>query len=337
MGTDPQVFEMVLTKCIAYTHGVVGIFIPFLGVAMMTKFFGKERSFRPALEVAPFAIFAGLAFVIPYALVAIFFGLELPSLVGAFIGLGVVVVSAKKGFLMPKTIWNFSDESEWESDWKSSIIQRDIKKSNMKLINAWVPYLLITLILIITRIPSLGLKELLSSQEILLPNIMGVKELNYSLKWAYLPGTIPFVLVVLITHFIHRMSMDQIKTSWKNTFKQVTNPAIVLFAGVAMVQLMLNSFVNNAGLDSMLTVMAKSIAAVAGVAYSFFSPFIGILGAFVSGSNTVSNILFSSLQFETATMLHMPEVLIITLQVIGGSIGNMVCVTNVVAVCATVV
>ena len=336
VGADPQVFEMVLTKCIAYTHGGVGIFIPLLGIAMMTKFFGKERSFKPAMEAAPFAIFAGLAFVIPYALVATFFGPELPSLVGAFIGLGVVVVAARKGFLMPKTTWNFPNESEWENDWKSSILQKDIKRSNMTLIKAWVPYALIALILVITRIPSLGLKELLSSQEILLPNIMGVGELNYSLKWAYLPGTVPFMLVALVTHFIHKMSMDQIKTSWKNTFKQVTSPTIALFAGVAMVQLMLNSYVNNAGLDSMLTMMAKSIAVVAGGAYPFFSPFIGVLGAFVSGSNTVSNILFSSLQFETASILHMPEVLIITLQVIGGSIGNMVCVTNVVAVCATV-
>jgi lactate permease len=109
-----------------------------------------------------------------------------------------------------------------------------------------------------------------------------------------------------------------------------------IFAGVAMVQLMLNSGVNGSGLDSMLSEMAKAIAGIAGNAYVFVAPFIGVLGAFMSGSNTVSNILFSSLQFETATILDMPQVLIVALQVMGGGIGNMVCVNNVVAACATV-
>lgn len=55
----------------------------------------------------------------------------------------------------------------------------------------------------------------------------------------------------------------------------------------------------------------------------------------MSGSCTVSNTLFSSLQFETATLLAMPQVLIVALQNIGGAIGNMICVNNIVSVCAT--
>ena len=62
---------------------------------------------------------------------------------------------------------------------------------------------------------------------------------------------------------------------------------------------------------------------------------IGVLGAFMSGSNTVSNTLFSGLQYETATILSMPQVLIVALQNNGGAIGNMVCVNNVVSACAT--
>ena len=80
-----------------------------------------------------------------------------------------------------------------------------------------------------------------------------------------------------------------------------------------MVQLMLNFGVNNAGIAGMLTEMAQAAAGIAGSAYPFFSPFIGVLGAFMSGSNTVSNVLFSSLQFETASILKMPEVLIVAL------------------------
>ena len=333
---DPELFKMAMTKWIALSHGAVGTFIPLLGICMLTRFFGKEKSIKQGLEAAPFAIFAGLAFTVPYIFIATVFGPELPSLVGAFIGLAIVVVAAKKGFLVPKKHWDFPTKDEWEEDWKSSVDTGNVGEAKMSLLRAWIPYALIAIILVVTRIPAFGLKTLLSSQEILIKNIMGIENLNYSLKWAYLPGTIPFILVALITHLLHGMNKEQIKIAWSSTFKQLTGAAITLFAGVAMVQLMLNSGVNNAGLASMLTEMAKAAAGMAGTAYPFFAPFIGVLGAFMSGSNTVSNVLFSSFQFQTASILGMPEVLIVALQVIGGAVGNMICINNVVAVSATV-
>lgn len=99
---------------------------------------------------------------------------------------------------------------------------------------------------------------------------------------------------------------------------------------------MLNSSVNNAGLDSMMTVMAQTMARVSGQAFPVLSPFIGVLGAFIAGSNTVSNMLFAPMQFETAQLLGMPPVMIFALQCVGGGIGNMICVNNVVAATATV-
>ena len=89
------------------------------------------------------------------------------------------------------------------------------------------------------------------------------------------------------------------------------------------------------GLGSMLNEMAKGLAAIFQGAYFIIAPFIGVLGSFMSGSNTVSNTLFSSLQFETATILGMNTVLIVALQNNGGAIGNMICVNNVVSACAT--
>jgi len=335
LGADAAMFQTSLTRYVALMHGVVGTFIPLLAIMMMTKFFGKERSIKAGLSAAPFAIFAGLSFTVPYMVMAWIFGPELPSLVGAFIGLGIVVTAAKKGFLVPKDNWDFPNKVDWEPDWKASVDNGDVGEAKMSLVKAWTPYALIALILVVTRIPSFGLKGLLASQVITVSNILGIEGLNYGLKWAYLPGTIPFILVAVITHGLHGMSGRQIKTAWTRTFKQLTGAAIALFAGVALVQLMLNSGVNSAGLDSMLTEMAKSIATLAGDAYIFVAPLIGVLGAFMSGSNTVSNILFSSLQFETATILELPQVLIVGLQVVGGGIGNMVCVNNVVAVCAT--
>jgi len=335
IGGDATAFQMVLTQWVAIVHGIVGTFVPLLAVVLMTKFFGKNKSIKEGLQVAPFAIFAGLSFTIPYVVIASLFGPELPSLVGAFIGLGIVVFAAQKGFLMPKQDWDFPSKDTWESDWSSNEDLGATKESNMSLLMAWTPYALVAILLVVTRIPALGLKGLLAAQKIVVPNVMGTG-LDYALTWAYLPGIIPFTIVAIFTHFLHKMDMESVKTAWKSTFKQISGAAIALFAGIAMVQLMLNSGVNGAGLDSMLTEMAKALAGAAGKGYVFVAPFIGVLGAFMSGSNTVSNILFSSLQFETATILELPQVLIVTLQVIGGGIGNMVCINNVVAVAATV-
>ncbi|GAW91564.1 L-lactate permease [Calderihabitans maritimus] len=331
-----EAFKLSLSQWTALLHSIAGIFVPLLGLCMLTKFFGRERSIKPALAAAPFAIFAGLAFVVPYYLIAWFLGPELPSLVGALIGLPIVIVAAKKGFLVPKTNWDFPAREEWEKDWHSVVDTGNVGEAKMSLVRAWIPYVLIALILVVTRIPSLGLKGFLTAQKLVLPNILGIEGLDYGLMYLYLPGTVPFILVALITHILHGMNGRQIKSAWRDSFKQITGAAIALFFGVAMVQLMLKSGANAAGLDSMMTVMARGVAQLAGTAYPFFAPLIGVLGAFISGSNTVSNILFSSLQFETADILGLSPLLIVALQVIGGAIGNMVCVNNVVAACATV-
>ena len=146
-----------------------------------------------------------------YILIATLFGPELPSLVGAFIGLAIVIFAAKRGFLMPKKNWDFPDASEWADDWKSTVDMGDVGAATMSLVKAWTPYALIAIILVVTRIPSLGLKSLLASQVITIKNVMGMEGLNYGLKWAYLPGTIPFILVALITHFIHGMKGEEVK------------------------------------------------------------------------------------------------------------------------------
>ncbi|MDZ7776328.1 MAG: L-lactate permease [Bacteroidales bacterium] len=206
----------------------------------------------------------------------------------------------------------------------------------MSLLKAWSPYLLIAIILVITRIPTFGLKGILAAQQVTLDTVAGIEGLDYVLKWAYLPGTIPFILVALLTQWYHKMPLKDIKMSWKLTVKQIKGAAIALFAGVGMVQLMLNSGNNANGMDSMLTEMAEAAAGLSGAAYPFFATIIGMLGSFMSGSATVSNILFMSFQFETATILELPQILILSMQGIGAGIGNMICVNNVVAVAATV-
>lgn len=333
-GSSISTFGDSLIQWIAGIHGIIGIFIPLLAVIMLVTIFrNRTRNvFRDVVEIIPFAIFSGIVFVIPYILIATMLGPEIPSIVGGLFGLVITLFAAKKGFLVPKHKWSFSNEYETMAIEK----EKSYDQNKLSLISAWIPYVLIAAILIVTRLPYLGLKESLTSLDIRISNLLGIKGLTYSLKWAYSPGIFPFIFIALATHVLHKMSMSKIKTAWKNTIKQVSGAAIALFTGFAMVQLMLNSGINASGNRSMLIEMADMMARISGEFFVFVSPFIGVLGAFVSGSNTVSNLLFSSLQLETAYLLGLPGVIIVALQVIGGSIGNMVCVNNVVAVSATV-
>ena len=119
---------------------------------------------------------------------------------------------------------------------------------------------------------------------------------------------------------------------YKKEGHSLANLLSLLF-GVAMVNLY--RYTGTGANDSMLYTLSNAMAALFSGAYFMAAPLIGVLGAFMSGSNTVSNTLFASIQFETASILGMSQVLIVALQAMGGAIGNMICVHNIVAVCAT--
>lgn len=326
-----------VTVYTALIHSFGAMFIPTLVVFMLTKFFGKNKSFKDALPIIPFSIFASIVFIIPYLLIAKFGGYEIPSLIGGLVCLGILVLSAKVGFLTPKTVWNFEETSKWDSSWiGSQSAQKDYSNKNIHVFVAWIPYLIISLILVLTRIPEIGLKQKLVAMTLNFPPIFGVEKTAYSFSYAYLPGIIPFILVAILTIFIHKMSKDEVKKAWNLTFKQVSAAIIPLCAGVGLVQLILNTDNNPQSYDSMLRMMATFFANISGESYTFVAPFIGVLGAFFSGSNTVSNILFAPLQYEAASLVGLKTQVIMALQNVGGAAGNMICINNIVAVCATV-
>ena len=326
-----------ITVYTALIHSFGAMFIPTLVVFMLTKFFGKNKSFKDALPIIPFSIFASIVFIIPYLLIAKFGGYEIPSLIGGLVCLGILVLSAKVGFLTPKTVWDFEETSKWDSSWiGSQSAQKDYSNKNIHVFVAWIPYLIISLILVLTRIPEIGLKQKLVAMTLNFPPIFGVEKTAYSFSYAYLPGIIPFILVAILTIFIHKMSKDEVKKAWNLTFKQVSAAIIPLCAGVGLVQLILNTDNNPQSYDSMLRMMATFFANISGESYTFVAPFIGVLGAFFSGSNTVSNILFAPLQYEAASLVGLKTQVIMALQNVGGAAGNMICINNIVAVCATV-
>ena len=318
----------------AIPHFVVGTFLPLIIVMVMTRLFGKEKSFKGAFEVAPFAIFAGLAFTVPYLLLAVFIGPELPSLLGALIAIAIVVPAARAGFLVPKTTWEFPERSGWHKTWIGDLgtEPETSETSGPSAALAWLPYILVALLLVITRIPQLGIRGLITSPAVTISwaNILGTT-LGYNLQLLYLPGTVPFILVALITIPLHKMSRSAVRETWRKSLGQMVPAAIALVFALGMVNVMRFSGNNASGHPDMLRVLSVAAAGAFSSIWVMVAPFVGILGAFMTGSNTVSNILFSAFQYEVATASEISRTVTVGLQVIGGAVGNMICVHNVVA------
>ncbi len=334
LGGDAQ-FVADFSFWTALPHAVMGTFLPLIVLMMTTKMFSPDKSFKPALEAAPFAIFSGLSFAVPMLLISWLIGYEFASLLGALCSIAISVVAAKAGFLVPKKTWDFGPADKWDYEWQATRKVAPVAESKMSLVMAWVPYILIALILVATRIPQLGLKSMLTSGApfvVSINNILGFENLNWSLKWAYLPGTF-FIIVALITNVLHKMDGQKIKQSWKDTLGQVSGAAMALIFGMALVEVM--KYKNTAGV-SMMDEMAMALSMVGKSLYVVIAPFIGVLGAFVSGSATVSMNLFTNLQYNTANVLGLPAVVIVSMQCVGGAIGNMVCINNAVAASATI-
>ena len=338
LGADPEAYRMALTKFSAISQATCALFIVFFGVFVMCKMFGKNKSGKEAFAALPFALFTAVVFDVVFLALAFFFGPEFPSLIGAIVTLAIVIFAARAGFLCPKKTWDFEPRSEWDATWLSKQEVKQDVDNGMSAVLAWVPYVLIALILVGTRLNWFGLKTLLTSDafKVSIKNILGNENVNWTWNWGWCPGIFPFILVCILTFFLHRMPGAKVKEAFVDTFKQTSGAAIALFFGVSMVYIYRNTGMNAVLTDkSMLYVMAEALANIFKGAYVIIAPVIGVLGAFMSGSNTVSNTLFAGLQFQTAQLVKMSPVLIVALQNIGGAAGNMICVNNVVAACAT--
>jgi lactate permease len=90
-GLELTDYLQLVTSKAVILHGITGTFMPTIMVCMMTRFFGKNKSWKEGLEVLPFTIFGGLAFTIPYFLTGTFLGPEFPSLLGSLVGITIVV------------------------------------------------------------------------------------------------------------------------------------------------------------------------------------------------------------------------------------------------------
>lgn len=337
-GSSWDVYLQMVTSNVAITHAIVGVLIPSFMVMMLTRFFGKNASWSEGLAAVPFAIFGGLAFVVPYALVGTLLGPEFPSIIGALVGLPIVVMGAKSGFLVPKQSWDFPPASEWPAHWIGQIeIKLDTltaKTKQMSLFTAWLPYVMVAGILVLTRV-SPDIKKFLLSIKISFVNILGEKGISGSIEPLYLPGGI-IAFVCIITYFLHGMKAKEMGAALSESTKVLLGAGFVLIFTVPLVRILINSGVNGAGFASMPIVMAQYVSTTVGSIYPIFAPFVGAIGAFIAGSNTVSNMMLAQYQFGVAEGIGVSTALMVALQAVGAAAGNMVAIHNVVAASATV-
>lgn len=316
----------------AIPHVICGVFIPLVIVFFTVRIFGKDKNKKTFFEMVPFALICGISFSAPYLLVA-FLGLkDFVSLFAALVGLIIVILLAKFKVLVPKKVWSFSKET--------SVASTDEKVNKKELILSFLPYIIIIVLLVLTRLSVLPFKKWLNEGvfALKLESIFGISNTSYTFKWAYLPG-IYIILVSIIFIFVYKLKRNECKSICKETGKQVLSSAITIISGLCLVQVLRFSGSNapdGEGMKSMIFYMAEALSKT-GEAFNFIlSPFIGVLGAFVSGSNTVSNTLFTNLQYQTATSLGFEGAMFVGFQNVGGAVGNMFCINNIVAACSTV-
>ncbi len=160
------------------------------------------------------------------------------------------------------------------------------------------------------------------------PNIFGTTA-NWAFSTLYIPAFIPFFLIVGISLLLFRTNGATTHAIFGETYDRMKKPILALLGALVMVSLM------RAGGDKALViVIGQAFADAFGHAWQYVASYLGAIGAFFSGSNTVSNLMFAGIQKSIAESLGLNVPLVLALQSVGGAMGNMVCINNIVAVCS---
>lgn len=141
--------------------------------------------------------------------------------------------------------------------------------------------------------------------------------INANYKLLYVPALIPFVVFVLITIPVFALSAKaMLKRFSQSSFKQTRNPFLALVGALIMVNLML------VGGDNSMVNHWTSFADATGEYWTWFASYLGAVGAFFSGSNTVSNLTFGSVQLSTAQITGLSASVVLALQSVGSAMGT---------------
>jgi len=316
---------------------LVGTFLPLIAVSLMTRI--STGSFRDGLKIWPTALLAGVLFTIPQMIIAVFVGPELPSLAGSLFGLVTFVLLLKWKLLPSFESWDFPPHNRWPGHWEGTIkagehITTSVER-HIGVFRAWLPYILVGVLLLLSRLTVFRVEPLLRLWSIGWNNILGTT-ISRNIEPLYNPGIFPFLLVALFVPYLHGLNWKAASRAWVEVGHMIMPAAVALVFALGMVYVMMNSAEVSSDKDSMLIVLARAAAAASGRIWYLMAPMVGILGAFVSGSATVSNIMFGPFQYGIAQSASLPVTPVLSLQTVGSAAGNMICIHNVVAVLITV-
>ena len=318
LSTD-QITELGLKA--SMIHLTAGLIVPLLALKQV---FGWQE-IKQNLIYIYVTVFAC---AIPMTLLATF-NYEFPSLLGGAIGFAVSIWMAKKNIGLtvgPKKVQTVEAVPAKE------------------LFKAILPLISLVFILVITRVPQLGLKGLMRTDTTLFRANLGFADLEVTqaLKFSlanvfgttssesyellYAPAFIPFFFIVLTHAGLYAKMKGQVGKMFAQTAKQMLVPFFALLGGVTMVKFMLLN-----GDNSMVSIIGISLAAATGPYWGLFASYLGAIGAFFSGSATISNLIFGGVQQSIATQTGLNMTSILAMQSVGGAMGNMTCINNIIA------
>lgn len=294
-----------------------------------------------------FILLSTCACTLPYLGLS-YFGVEFPSLLGGLIGLIITLLLAKYKI-------GIEAVNRPTANRTVSTEQAPAKTVPLKtLIKAAFPLWGTVLLLVLTRLPELGLKALLQATEPALHISLGflgtfhistslvaslTDILNTAVTWKhsvlYIPSIIPFAVTGSVTLWLFRQQAEPntLKTAGQQTLARMRTPFFAMLGALIFVNMMMlgdSSGQNSAAVAQ----IGHHLAQITGEDWTFFAPLLGALGSFFSGSATISNLTFAGIQTTIAEQLSLPLTTILALQSVGAAMGNMVCINNIVAVTA---
>jgi lactate permease len=274
----------------------VGILVPVFMLWFLTK--DKIDRKKEFFEVLPFAIWAGIAFVVPsYLIVSL--GQEFPSILGSVIGLILVLITTKFGIFIPKIEKNILDRPH---------------SANLSMIRVLFPYFLLILILVVGKFA-------IGSAGITIPLIV-----KHTIAF-FNPG-FAFLIAGTLTVIFYKINRNFFASSLKLAVKRSIEPFLVIAFMSVISQVMVNSVHNPISLPSMIDFLATYSK---NVFLPLWAPVVGAFGSFLTGSATVSNLMFGNFLAIAAQDLGLGVDKILALALVGGAAGNMIALADIIA------
>ncbi len=297
--------------------------VPFFIVFLMDGVKGVKETF-------PAVLVAALSFTITQFISSNYLGAELPDIVSAVVSLACTTIFLK--FWSPKNIFRLDDLTDF-----SHHTQLEFGK----VFKAWLPFILLIICIIIWTQPwfkaffDKGAVFDYTKVALSFNNIEGsivdsagkALSLNMDINLIALQAGTAILVAALLTILFLRIKSNIVEEALGDTLKEMAMPCITIGLVVAFAFIAKNS--------GMSTTLGTAFATT-GDAFSFFSPVIGWIGVFLTGSDTSANLLFGPLQQAAATSLAVPEALFLAANSVGGVVGKMISPQSIAIACAAV-